>query len=97
MDETKLKVESSTFAKFIEENEIEDQITKKNWIITGIKNYAEISLNDTLSQARDRMKSIDTMQKVRGLVLTNDKQIAGVITYALFGEVVAKEQKLKAS
>ena len=101
IDEKKLKEEPSTFAEFIGKYEIVDEITDKKWtpngLEDGIKNYAEISLSDTLLQARSRMQNIGTPQKVRGLVLTNEKQIVGVITYALFSEVLEKENKLKGS
>jgi hypothetical protein len=103
MDETKIKTIGKSFKEYFTEMDnagkpIIDEITGQKWSSESkITNYAEININDTLLQARSRMKSISDKQKVRGLVLSNEKQIIGIITYDLFSEVLAKEQTVKSS
>jgi hypothetical protein len=85
--------ETKPFNQFIKDNSIVDEITDKKWTESGVKNYAEVSLDDTLLRAREKMKNISSKQKVRGLVLNNQGQPVGVITYDLFSEVLTSEQK----
>jgi CBS domain-containing protein len=92
-----LMKETKPFNQFIKDNSIVDEITDKKWTESGVKNYAEVSLDDTLLRARERMKNISSKQKVRGLVLNTEGQPVGVITYDLFSEVLASEQKKKSS
>lgn len=88
-----LKKDTRSFQKFINEIAIQDEITSQKWTENGIKNYAEISLDDTLLNAREKMKNISDKQKVRGLVLNNEGQLLGIITYDLFSSVLASQQK----
>jgi hypothetical protein len=92
-----LEKETKPFSEFIKTNSIVDEITDKKWTESGVKNYAEVSLDDTLLRARERMKNVSSKQKVRGLVLNTEGQPVGVITYDLFSEVLASEQKKKSS
>lgn len=103
MDEDKIKTMTKSFKEFFTEmsntgKPIIDEITGQTWSSESkIKNYAEISINDNLLQAQNRMKSISDKQKVRGLVLNNEKQIMGLLTYDLFSEVLAKQDTVKNS
>jgi hypothetical protein len=75
-----------------ENNPIIDEITGKMWTETGLennlKNYIELNLSDTLLTARDKMRVLSEKQKVRCLVLDNQRQITGIITY----DLIAKAQ-----
>jgi len=93
--EENLKKETKSFKEFIIERSIIDEITSKKWTENGLedkyKNYIEISLNDTLLTARDKMKVLTDKQKVRCLVLDNQRQIKGIITMELIAKASTDE------
>ena len=94
MNEAKVDAITKTFKEFFMEQatagmDIIDEITGLKW--TGenpIKNYAEVNPDDTLLLAQTKMKSISDKQKVRGLVINNQGNIEGVLTYSLFSDVL---------
>src|ERR1051325_3209314 len=72
---------------FLKDNQVKDVITNQLWTEKGIDNYAHITKDDTLLQARMKMKDKSSMQGVKGLVLEGDK-ILGIINYELFSTVL---------
>lgn len=103
--ETELKTNTQTFEEFISQTSIIDEITGKKWTTSGLedehknklKNYIELNLNDTLLTARDKMKVLSDKQKVRCLVLDNQRQIKGIITYELIAKAQSEEIEEKMS
>lgn len=90
-----LEKETKSFVDFFTQmhndgRPIIDEITSKEWSDKGIANYAEISLEDTLQAARDKIKAISEKQSTRGLVLDNNKKILGLITMDLFSKVMVE-------
>jgi len=64
-----------------------DYITKTEWTIDGVTNFASLSKKDTLLDAKKRMdgitQSIDNRLSARGLVFDDEKkQVIGIINFA---------------
>lgn len=76
--------------KLFEGYQIKDVITDQIWTEKGLDNYAHISKDDTLLQARMKMKDKSSKQGVKGLVLEGDK-VLGIVTYELFSTVLTRE------
>lgn len=62
---------------------INDHITNDTWTEKGVHNFAQITLQDTVSQAKQKMDNIKANDpKIRGLVL-DGKKIEAIINYQM--------------
>lgn len=63
-----------------------DYITQTKWTNKGIKNFATLSTDDTLLDAKKRMdamaQSIDHRLSVRGVVVDEQEKVIGIINFA---------------
>jgi hypothetical protein len=97
--EEQIKGDNSTFRDFFSsmataETPIKDLIKGEVWTEKGVDNYAHINKNDSLLQARIKMKEISPRQEIKGVVLDGEK-ILGIITYELFSNVLTNEELQK--
>jgi signal-transduction protein with cAMP-binding, CBS, and nucleotidyltransferase domain len=83
-----LKVEE-TLEKFIETNEIIDDITKTKWGKQGVKNFVTVNMDDTLKNVVDKMKELDDSLSVRAVVMEKDAPKA-IVTYDMISKELQK-------
>ena len=70
----------------------DDFVTHKPWNkVTGVKNYAELSLADNLQMAQTKMQEKADKPAVRGLVLNTQGIAVGIVDHTMISAVLQKE------
>jgi len=70
-------IKSTTLGDFIDKNELVDRLTGLRWTEEGVKNYASLSLENKISEARQKLNAIKSNDnEVCGIVLQDGKVIA---------------------
>jgi hypothetical protein len=70
----------------------DDFVTHGPWNrVTGIKNYAELSLSDNLQIAQAAMQTKADGPKVRGVVVDRQGMVVGIVDYTMISAVLQKE------
>jgi hypothetical protein len=93
-DLLKIKSESDllefgeTLEKFIEANEVIDDITKIRWTKQGINNYVTANMDDSVKNVVDKMKGLGDSLSIRAVVMEKGLPHA-IITY----DMISKELK----
>lgn len=82
-----LKVED-TLGKFLETNEVTDDITKIRWTKQGVKNFVPANMDDSVKNVVDNMKGLGDSLSIRAVVMEKDLPHA-IITY----DMISKELK----
>jgi hypothetical protein len=77
-----------TLEKFIEINEVIDDITKLRWTKQGVKNFVIVNMDDSVKNLVDKMKGLGDSLSIRAVVMENDLPRA-IITY----DMTSKELK----
>jgi hypothetical protein len=74
---------------FLNTNTIEDFITKTKWTPAGVKNYAEVSVSDSLEKVVHAMNDISPSLSVRAVALENG-ELKAVIGHEIINREIYK-------
>ncbi|MGA9298234.1 MAG: hypothetical protein WBV72_12580, partial [Nitrososphaeraceae archaeon] len=77
-----------TLEKFIEINEVIDDITKLRWTKQGVNNFVSVNMDDSVKNVVDKMKGLGESLSIRAVVMEKDQPHA-IITY----DMISKELK----
>jgi hypothetical protein len=83
-----LLTDEEPLEKFIETNEVIDNITKLRWTKQGVNNFVPVNMDDSVKSVVDKMKGLGESLSIRAVVMEKDLPHA-IITY----DMISKELK----